>query len=303
VPQNYLSGSPWSLNIPFGVEAEAMLHQRMAFRTNPSFAFRPYSVSGLCKEITRVTGKRIVWLPEESERLFASEPGLIIPIPGKENVSKNGLCEYELHDVLCELVSFLTDMGPDLKLEEAGVWTAWVGYEAIFLVKMPPANAKAVQRVEQPKQAESGQPCDFCGAVESIAFVVPENRFTGEVTKPDILSANMLKSRLCMRLRFRSGKYSLRTLSDELAQVTGDNVVWRPDPKNIPKTLRLFDVQIQNVGAPPGNGLPLAQILDSLGGMATEFGIALDLPDREIWSVVICGDSIMLIMLPGNRGH
>jgi len=301
VPLNYLAGSAWPLNIPVGGEAESMLHQRMAFRTNPSFAFRPYTVSGLCKEITRVTGKRIVWLPEESERLFARiiEPYLTIPIPGIEHVSKNGMCEYELHDVLCELVSLLTNVGLNLKLEEASVWTALVGYDAIFLVKMPLARGKEGQHVEVPTQVAADQPCEIWGSVKTVPFVIPENRFTGGITRPDVLSPGALQSRLCMRLSIVPGKYSFRTLSEELTRVTGDHVVWMPDPKGDKKTLKLFDVQGLVVDVPSESGLPLAEVLDSLGGLATELGIAFDSPDREMWSAVICGDSIMLIMLPG----
>ena len=58
VPPNYLSGTPWPLDLLSGRDAEALLRREFTFRANDS-----YSLAHLCKEVTRVTGKRIVCLP------------------------------------------------------------------------------------------------------------------------------------------------------------------------------------------------------------------------------------------------
>lgn len=65
VATNYVSGATWRLGLLPDREAQVALERVFSFRVGNN-----YSMAHLSKEITRTTGKRVVWCPESAGEML-----------------------------------------------------------------------------------------------------------------------------------------------------------------------------------------------------------------------------------------
>lgn len=314
VPPNYLSGTPWPLDLLSGRDAEALLRREFTFRANDS-----YSLAHLCKEVTRVTGKRIVCLPPAAQSFMESEGRrwrtIQLPPLGWADAygSRRGpLCRLPLHAVLSQLAGAFTQI---YRYRAAGdertyVWTAWMGRDAIFLFRLPGEVPRAPRREETAASTKPGTcGCARPGFLREIAVVLPRNwPDKGAVMYPALMSRERLEAFLGRELRLDAGTYTLRSLSGHVERLTGREIVWIPEVDSTDKTWQQFDAPIVQISTGPAEkqgglsavtvAMSVSEAMDLLIGNATEMGLGRDPPDREIWAAIVAEKHIILVSVP-----
>ena len=323
VAPNYLSFKPWRLGIIEPAEAERFLNREVTLRCGD------YSLTHLCKEISRVTGKRIVWLSEPNESIpnwAKMGPITTLPPPDAGRQIDKGQCIVAVHNLLSYLVSEITIAWHGSLESEASpksVWTAWMSRDAICLVLLPRRTVPFKDNTALSTPA--GQENTRLPQNEAMCFVpvvLPRADMFGEPVQLDLLSAEMTRLSLDALLSIKAGPYSIRTLSETLQRLTGKDVIWYPPPvppqaSDDDSQRRVFGTELINTTewwfsherdtAPQGDArpvptsgdVPVKLIIDEITGIATEVGLARRAPDREVWVAVLASEAIIYILLPG----
>jgi len=294
-----------------------LLREKFAFKVSDSF-----SIAHLCKEITRVTGKRIVWFPEEAgQRINSYEYGgasFSLPPPDlwrdEHSLGLASCCRLELGVVLDYALSILSSPSliegvarvsrtaapfADSDWPYDGVWTAWVGDEAIFFILLP-KRIPSIKAAQVPVLERSPSECDIKGdpypLPQLVALVVPSDYESGERLQMAVPSAVDQEALLRERVVLREGKYSFVGFPEEIARAAGKRLVWLPE-LSLPTDSRLR-LPTGIFEAAEGKGQLLGYILARWLAEATEHGVGRSSPDREIWTALVGEDAIFLIMLP-----
>ena len=323
---NFLSGKPWPLGLPREHE------QRTLLQTEYSFKRGDYTSLGLCKEITRATGKRVEWLPDDAEALEAIKRfwgrGLSLPPPKvsteEDRMSVVPRCSVSLGRVLEYLVSMSTEAELHTESAKRGYWTAWVAEDAIFLILLPERDrggAKSQSRETSNRSIKRGQENGLVPGLRRAAIVVPVIDFVPpglvplvpeeevEPWVPDVLSPPTQEAKLRRTIELREGAYSVKSFAEEIARASAKELRWMPYSCKAPgKAQRLVEAPLFNVGSPNGHTsdggvqlearVELHKALEELLAYATEIGLGRESPDREVWTALLGEDAIFLIMLP-----
>lgn len=326
LPHNFLAFGPWPVNVFCGSEAEAALDHEYVFRAEREFALgRSYTVRSLCIEIERATGKRLVWMPEPGADLLASRgrrhvfnsPLQLGPV---EETPFGRVCRRPLGAVLSHLAFELTrnfTQGNDW------LWTAWLGRDNIFLVRLPRARETKRER-ESPPKSSHRTPDERSGdltesdaheadgtpeSVMDIPAVLPRSPFNGEVIRPALLPIAAHQERLRQEVRIEWCPNNLWVISKELARSTGLSTIWWPDPATVEPAEKPFGWHSfwnpDASSAGPAKRRPptvvkrtVKGVLEDLISLATEFGMADEAPDREVWVALLAEDAFFFLMLP-----
>jgi len=323
---NYLSGKPWALGLPREHEQRALL------RADYSFKRGDYTILSLCKEITRATGKRVEWLPDDAKALEAVErywgQGLSLPPPKvstkEDRLSLARTCTVSLGRVLDYLVSMSTEAELHTESAKRGYWTAWIAEDAIFLIVLPERHggcAKSQSRETSNRTIKRGQENGLVPGLRRAAIVVPINDFASpglvplvpeEEVKPwapDVLSPPAQEAELCRTIELREGAYSVKSFAEEVARASAKELRWMPYSCEAPGWGQyLLEEPLFNVGSPDSHSrdegvqlearVELHKALKKLLAYATEIGLGRESPDREVWTALLGEDAIFLIMLP-----
>lgn len=314
VAENFLSGKPWSLGLPREHEQRALLQAEYSFK----YGDGDYSILGLCKEITRATGKRVEWLPDDRNALKAIDrywgQSVSMPPPKvsteEDRMSFAAYKSISLGIVLEHLLSMSTYAALEAESANRGYWTAWVGEDAIFLILLP----------EGDKASETLQPHETSGcAIKQVqegglvpglrraAIALPIDDFD-KPWLPDVLSPPAQEAELHRTIELKEGKYSLMAFAEEIARASAKELQWRPYSCEAPgraqqlvKATSLINVASPNVQAKGWDLESRVELHEALGALlavATEIGLGRESPDREVWTAILGKDAIFLIMLP-----
>jgi len=326
VATNYLSGKPWPLGLPREHE------QRTLLRAEYSFKRGDYTILSLCKEITRATGKRVEWLPDDAKALEVIERfwgrGLSLPPPKvsteEDRMSLVPRCSVSLGRVLEHLVSMSTEAELHTESAKRGYWTAWIAEDAIFLILLPERDGggeKSGSREMSNRASRLGQENGLVPRLRRAAIVVPVNDFVPpelvplvpekEVKpwEPDVLSPTAQEAELRRTIELREGAYSVISFAAEVAKASTKELRWIPHSYEAPgRAQRLVKAPLFNVGSLNGHTrdggvqlearVELHKALEELLAYATEIGLGRESPDREVWTALLGEDAIFLIMLP-----
>jgi len=333
VATNYLSCEPWPLGLLTERDQHTILRKEFSFKRGD------YSIDGLCKEITRATGKRVEWLPDDREALDAlykewGETGLCSPPPSiateEDRQSLASRCSVSLGVVLEHLISRTTDAQLHTESLNRGIWTAWVGNDAIFLVLLPRriVPQEEFETYKAPKGAsENKSESAVLRGLYRIAVVLPENNLFAAL-RPDLETLGpedlvklgpwvpaippMVEQDAILRrtIRLAQGEYTVESFAEEIARAAGLAVRWltpadRPLARGPASLLKkpFFQVgdaadfaTLQGIRLNPQ--LQLGQALGVLLATATEIGVGRKSPDREVWTALVGNNEIFLIQLP-----
>jgi len=299
VPEDYLVASRYCVNLLSPDEAAAYLRQRLPFRAHES-----YTLHHFCKEVSRATGKRIVWLPESGSLLACSDiatqwSGLMLPPPGHAAPAIGAdpqLQHMRVDSVLSYLAQQVSVVDPDMDGTADLLWTVWLGQEAIFLVKMP--DGEHLRAGRSPRQVRKG--ANVCGKYQLVTVVLPKDDCGKVCTDPDVPTAGRKSSVYECNTSVEPRKYSLSELSNLLEDSTGARVSWMPMVRGNPMWNRQW-VSLDNAlaakPAAPGS-LAAGTVVDTIIADATEMGVERLSPDREIWCALEAGDTLLFLMLP-----
>lgn len=330
VSENFFSGKPWALGLLSSRELQALLGQEFVFKS-----CNYVTVTGLCKEITRATGKRVEWLPDDEKLINAINEWhygcvtLSSPADGPSGLYGPPR-SIPLGFVLEELVSLCTDAELGAKGLSDSMWTAWVAKDVILLVRLPKKHFSSAAEVESEMRSNlAAETVDATGrgdkrpGLRRATIVLPYNNLSviepSEVSDPNYVAPwlpaapppEKQKCKLAEVIDLRPGSYSTRGLAKEIGRASGMAVHWMPEWVDRPRAGRKFVdhndrfniVQPESLDNRQGRSLvsqaPLADALKYLLGWLTEGGPGYDPPDREVWVAWIADDAIFLISLPG----
>jgi len=282
-------------------EAEALqaLRKQFWFRGGNS-----YGVAQMAKEITRVTGKRLVWLPEENEMLLRREEyrGGYLSFPSARTDSRGNLRKAELGRALAFFLGVLDQITrPPGEEGSASIWTAWLSPDAIFIIRLPRDRESRVASppVENKpsRRTEEGYP----GLFRTIVVVpLPLEWDTDAPRDPGsgLLSPEAFSDFLGQPLALKEGDCTYGDLVAGVARLTSRQIVWLPEVKRTPcrplglDELYTFPMHVRG-------SVDAAFILGYLLGVATETGLGYESPDREVWVALAVGARICFTSFPG----
>lgn len=256
VPEDFISGKPWPLGLLPRRELQALLQQEFVFKSG-----NHVTISGLCKEITRATGKRVEWVPDD-ENLLSSinewnygDVVLPPPSPGKPSHLFGAPCSVPLGSVLEHLVWLCTDAEnaeQNTNVLGGSIWTVWVAKDVILLVRLPRKRFSSPAEVESEMQSdlsvdivETSSRGDRSPGLRSATIVLPSNVLAGDIPPSEASDPNDVapwlpaapppekqKCKLAEVVNLRPGSYDTKGLANEIGRASGMAVHWMPEWDN-----------------------------------------------------------------------
>jgi len=328
VSKDPIAGKAYDLGLLPRRNLKALLAREFLFKSG-----NHVSINGLCKEITRATGKRVEWLPDDEKLLsdltkhWYGDVSLPPPSVGEASAASGPLCFIPFGAVLEYLASLCTDAERDMNWPDCAIWTAWVASDVILLVRLPKKHFSSPDEVRYFSVADRTGAADAdsqWSGLKTATVVLPSNSEAGigidpsEVADPNWVAPYLpaapppreQKSRLAEVVNLRVGSYSTRGLAQEIARASGMAVQWMPMWFERSGTGRPFvehDDRFRVVASDSRDtqhGLALAsqvRLEDALAYLLeriTESGPGFNPPDREVWVAWISDNAIFLISLP-----
>lgn len=322
LPLNFLTGSPWMIDVFSARDVKEELEREYVFHAEGERALHSYNLRTFCYEIVRATGKRLVWIddlevdcPKEYGDWGVYDSPLERGPVWKTEYGR--MCRRSLGSVLQCLVTHLPNLGPPEDKERNSVWTAWVGRDRIYLVRLPraqpsevpaetpPTNAATVRTTYKTASAaeppESDEPVLY---VLDTEIVLPHGKEGAAIPKaalPSLAAQETLLGRQCRVGGVDVGGYE--KWASWLARGTGMTVTWHPAPTNArhrndyETPVGTSEEEAADDGVPPRTA-SAAEVLWCVLGDATECGVAREEPDREIWVGLITEKGFVFLLLP-----
>jgi hypothetical protein len=230
--------------------------------------------------------------------------------------------------VLSSLASELTGrMEPSYGPE--WLWTAWLGRDCIYLVRLPRAqpatpppetSPPATPRVAEgdSDKAAHASPSDASFREEGIIdikVILPRDEVSGEVLKAAIPSASTQPERIRREVHIDYYPHSLEEYSKALALSTNLTVTWYPDPSKDKESDKIYRAQFyygpNSVAVTSSRGTPTKEEVWATQGSlmrkfiadATENGMGYEEPDRQVWVALLTDKGFIFLMLPNPFWH
>ncbi len=322
-------------DLPAEADARQALLRNYTWRAEPETPWEGgYTIRSLCIEVERATGKRLMWIPaEEGDALLAmygDSSTVVEPLSTgpAENTPFGRSCRRCLGAVLSHLVASVSrdTWGPDGK---PALWVAVVARDWIYLIRLPRAvrgeeagrpprlTPGADPKAQPIEEAFDASTPTFGLLTVDVPAVVPH-----DWEKPSLAAALLSPKEearwLDRDVPISGAKLDVLALARMLGHQAGLSVRWYPDPvrsqEHQPgasgglKIVRLpsdtdaerarIPVLYREGRAPPGTALGAGTLLQMVLSKATRFGVAIRLPDREVWTALRTRDSLILMALP-----
>lgn len=331
VPEDFISGEPWPLGLLPRHELQELLRRKFVFKSG-----NHVTVTGLCKEVTRATGIRVEWLPDD-ERMRSAIDGwhygdVLLPPPsaGKPSSVFGPPCSIPLGLVLEHLVWLCSDAEQNGSLPGDSIWTAWVANDVMLLVRLPRKRFSSAAEVESELRRDlatetveaSGRDDKGPGLV-TATIVLPSNVLAGDIGPSDVADPNLVapwlpaarrpkeqKDKLAEIINLRPGLYDAESLAGEIGRASGMGVHWmsgcadspRPGRQDGGVKGRFRVLEAESTQDLHALSLPsrvsLASALNHLLAWLTESGPGYDPPDHVVWVAWLGENTMFLISLP-----
>ncbi len=323
--RNYLTGGPWMVDLLPAEEVRKALRKEYVFHAARETVFHSYNLRTFCYEISRATGKRFIWIPDDGVD-YLKECGdfgvFNSPLESgpMRNTEQGRVCRRSLGSVLQCLVTHLPNLDPPEEKEQNSVWAAWVGRDRIYLVRLPrahppeaaaetppageskaapPATYRPVDALAPP---DSDDPLDYFFDTEVVLPSGGEGKAVLKAALPSLREQERLFGRACRVGDGRlAGRY--RRWASWLTQGTGMTVTWHTAPTdawNRDAYEANPDVSKEGPanGSAPSQTTSAARLMWRIINDATECGVARQEPDREIWAGLITEKGFVFLLLP-----
>jgi hypothetical protein len=303
LPYDPLFGADLEVGLYVQAEARSELLRTYWFRHGER-----YGLTQMCKEISRATGRRIVWLPESGEELLKLDYNRRgdISFPRLCMERRGGYAKAEIGDVLSYALAVLGETPcVGVGSSEPGIWTAWLSRDAIYFVLLPRLGPGGVTTGKAREFAGMREDGEHCRGLFTSTIVLPSADWNSPaVVEPALMSPDELVTFFRQPLELQEGKYRYSDLARAVERLMHRSIMWLPRPEWklwAPKNIDdMPDRELMKPAVPgfPDVGFTVGWALRELITEATEAGLGYESPDREVWAALPVGSKVYFLAFP-----